>query len=137
VSGLHSASVWLMQYALPGEFRLRLVPVVSRVSHVSVPVGDAGAAGEGGERGERVGGGEGCGDGGGGGDGGGDGGGGGQGGGDGGDRGGEVEAGGATGQTRPPYLARHSPKRKPHWRNAPARKTYVNKLHSALVWLMQ
>jgi hypothetical protein len=27
------------------------------------------------------------------------------------------------GQTRSPYLARHSPKRKPHWRNAPARKT--------------
>jgi hypothetical protein len=31
--------------------------------------------------------------------------------------------GGVMGQTRSPYLARHSPKRKPHWRNAPARKT--------------
>jgi hypothetical protein len=43
------------------------------------------------------------------------------GGGDGGD--GVESCSGDGGQTRSPYRARHSPNRKPHWRNAPDRKT--------------
>jgi hypothetical protein len=35
----------------------------------------------------------------------------------------EICGGGGMGQTRAPYLVKHTPNRKPHWRNAPARKT--------------